>query len=68
VASSKKQKRLFLKASKVKKLHDRWELDEVREKKPFRIGITIPLGKGALKACAGKIKAASRCILSTIRG
>jgi hypothetical protein len=50
------------------KLHDRWEMDEAREKKPFRIGITVPLGKGALKAWAKKIKTASRRILSTIRG
>lgn len=38
------------------KLHDRWELDEAREEKPVRIGVTVPIGKGAFRLMVKKIK------------
>ncbi len=38
------------------KLHDRWELDEARESKPSRIGITISLDSGWWKKLFKKIR------------
>ena len=43
------------------KLHDRWEVDPVREKKPLRIGITVPLGRGAWEKLLSKIKEKIKC-------
>jgi hypothetical protein len=39
------------------KLHDRWEIDPVREKKPFRVGITIPLERSWWRRQLQKMRA-----------